>query len=44
MGTFKHPEGDIIISCFPKIVDSPDICELLIQIWQEDVWASINAK
>jgi hypothetical protein len=30
MGTFKHPEGDVIISSFPKIIDSIDIVELLI--------------
>lgn len=44
MNTFKHPEGDVIISSFPKILDCPDIIDLLIPIWHEDVWATISAK
>lgn len=43
-GSLKHPEGDIIISSFSKIVDSPDICENLIRIWADDFWNGINDK
>ena len=42
MHTFKKPEGDPIITTFAKMLDCPDICELLVQIWTEDVWASMN--
>jgi hypothetical protein len=34
--TFKKPEGDPIITTFPKIMDCPDIIELLALIWNED--------
>ena len=36
-GGFRKPAGDVIISCFPKIYDNPDIVEELTQIWVEDV-------
>lgn len=42
--SLKHPEGDVIISSFYKIVDSPDICEQLVRIWSEDFWNVINEK
>jgi hypothetical protein len=44
MGTFKQPQGDIVISSFPKLIDNPDICEVIIKVWAEDVWSSLNAK
>jgi hypothetical protein len=44
MGTFKHPEGDVIISTFPKIINNPDICESLIKIWSEDFWSTVKGK
>lgn len=44
MGTFKQPHGDVVISTFPKIFDNPDMCEKIVQIWAEDVWASITGK
>ena len=28
-GTFRQPEGDVTISTFPKILDCPDVCEVL---------------
>jgi len=34
----------VIISCFPRILDNPDICEMIISIWSEDVWKSLNDK
>jgi hypothetical protein len=43
-GPMKQPEGDIIISTFPKIIDSPDICETLIKVWSEDFWGPLNEK
>ena len=44
MGTFKQPHGDVVISTFPKIFDSPDMCEKIVQVWAEDVWAAITGK
>src|SRR3569833_1914590 len=35
--TLKHPEGDAVIAAFPKILDCPDICEVLVRVWAEDV-------
>jgi len=44
MGLFTKPEGDIVISSFPKILDNPDICEQLISIWADDVWSVLGAR
>ena len=44
MNSFRQPEGDVVISCFPRILDNPDICEQIIAIWSEDVWAQLNAR
>lgn len=41
---FRQPEGDVIISCFPKILDNPDISEQIIHIWQENVSAGLNDR
>lgn len=40
-GGFRKPAGDVVISCFPKIYDNPDIVEELSQIWVEDVQAKV---
>lgn len=42
--TFKKPEGDPLITTFAKALDNPDICELLTNIWAEDVWNQLTAK
>ena len=42
--TFKKPEGDSIVTTFAKVLDCPDICEVVSQIWSEDVWAPMNSK
>jgi hypothetical protein len=34
--TFKKPEGDPVITTFPKVIDCPDIIEILSVIWNED--------
>jgi hypothetical protein len=44
MNHFMQPEGDVIISCFPRILDNPDMCETIIQVWSEDVWSKLNAR
>jgi hypothetical protein len=31
------------MSCFPKILDSPDILEMVAQIWHEDHFTALNA-
>jgi hypothetical protein len=41
-GIFRQPEGDAIISTFPKILDNPDICEVLIRVWSEDFWVNMK--
>ena len=38
----KKPVGNIVMSSFPKILDSPDIVEVLAQIWWEDHMAPLN--
>lgn len=44
VGSYRQPEGDVIISMFPKILDSPDICETLIKVWADDVWVHVKGK
>jgi hypothetical protein len=36
--------GDIVISCFPKIMDCPDIVEELAEIYQQDYWEHTNVN
>lgn len=36
-GVFRKPAGDAVISCFPLVLDCPDIVENLSAIWREDV-------
>lgn len=38
----KKPLGNIVMSSFPKILDSPDIVEVLAQFWWEDHMAPLN--
>mmetsp|Transcript_22870 Transcript_22870/g.22134 ORF Transcript_22870/g.22134 Transcript_22870/m.22134 type:complete len:327 (+) Transcript_22870:1169-2149(+) len=44
MGAFKHPEGDVIISTFPKVMNHPDFCEAMIKIFSEDFYVNLNNK
>ena len=37
LGEFKQPAGNVAISCFPKILDCPDILEVFVTCWSEDV-------
>lgn len=36
-GVFRKPAGDAVISCFPMVMDCPEIVENLSMIWREDV-------
>ena len=35
-GTMKKPIGDVVMSTFPKIMDCPDVVEILALCWTED--------
>jgi len=39
-----HPEGNVIISHFPRILDNPDMAEEVIKIWAEDFWNKLGSK
>jgi len=41
-GVYKKPDGDIVISTFPMIVNNPDICEAVIFAWADEVWSKLN--
>lgn len=43
-GPPRKPNGDVIISSFPKIFDCPDILEELTQIWFEDHQPGIDKQ
>ena len=43
-GVFKKPAGDTVISCFPMIMDCPEIVENLATIWREDVEPEMRGK
>jgi len=35
-GSMKKPAGDVVMSTFPKIMDCPDVLEILAMCWTED--------
>ena len=35
-GSMKKPAGDVVMSTFPKIMDCPDVMEILSMCWTED--------
>lgn len=37
LGEFKQPGGNIAVSCFPYIIDNPDIIEQFVVLWYQDV-------
>lgn len=41
-GAFRKPPGDVVLSAFPTIFDSPDIFEELVLIWGEDIQPMID--
>lgn len=41
-GGFRKPAGDVVISCFPKIYDNPDVLEELALCWVEDVLPQVR--
>ena len=43
LGEFKQPGGNVAISCFPAIIDNPDIIETLVACWTEDVVNTMDA-
>ena len=38
----KQPAGNVVMSCFCKILDSPDLLETVVQVWTEDVYSTLN--
>jgi hypothetical protein len=34
----RKPDGDCMMSCFPKIIDNVDIVENLVAVYNEDFW------
>ena len=43
LGNFKQPGGNIVMCCFPKIIDNIDILESFAQYWSDDVLAQMPA-
>mmetsp|Transcript_27366 Transcript_27366/g.20514 ORF Transcript_27366/g.20514 Transcript_27366/m.20514 type:complete len:108 (+) Transcript_27366:68-391(+) len=43
-GAFRHPEGDVVISTFPKVLNHPDICDTLLKIFAEDFYLTLATK
>jgi hypothetical protein len=43
LGNFKQPGGNVVLSCFPKIVDNIDILEIVTCVWAEDVLSGMSA-
>ena len=39
----KQPDGSVVLSCFPQIIDNIDIVEVLAEVWSEDVVAKMTA-
>jgi hypothetical protein len=42
--SFKQPDGDVVISTFPRVYDSPDILEELALVWVEDFKKQVESK
>lgn len=42
VGILKKPQGNVVMSCFPKVMDCPDMLEVVVQVWQEDVMATLT--
>lgn len=42
VASLKKPGGSVSISCFPKIIDNPEILEVLVECWYEDVWLNLK--
>lgn len=38
------PECDVLLSCFSKIMDEPDVQEAMTKVWKEDVVDKCSAK
>lgn len=44
VGILKKPSGDLMLSCFPKLYDCPDMQELIQQVWHEDHFSHLNSQ
>jgi hypothetical protein len=42
--SFKKPDGDPLVTTFKRIFDSPDILEILANIWAEDVLNQLTSR
>jgi hypothetical protein len=40
----KIPEGDVLLSCFARIMDTPEIAEALTTVWKEEVLDKHKSK
>ena len=41
-GSFRKPPGDVVLSNFPKIYDSPDIIEEFVKIWCDETVSNLE--
>ena len=39
----KVGQCSVLLTCFPKIIDNPDLNETLAQVWYEDVYKKQGA-
>ena len=42
--SFKKPEGDPLVTTFKRVFDSPDIMEVFVPIWAEDVLSQLTSR
>jgi len=42
--SFKKPAGDPLITTFKRVFDSPDIMEVLVTIWAEDILSQLTSR
>ena len=41
---YSKPSGDVVLRCFPEIIENPDIAEILTAVWVEDHVANNKEK
>ena len=42
VGNLKQPVGNVVMACFSKILDCPDLLEIVAQVWTEDHFATLT--